>query len=88
MTDALNQSPTTAAEHVTVTVSGPTGVGKSHVAAEIEVALKALGATVTWERWQDKREADHEMWVQAQMPTHERPLPPVVIREVNEPRKA
>lgn len=33
---------------ITVTVSGPVGCGKSAIAGEIEIALKAIGVPVTY----------------------------------------
>jgi deoxyadenosine/deoxycytidine kinase len=39
---------------ITVTVSGPVGCGKSAIAGEIEIALKAIGVPV---RYADEREA-------------------------------
>jgi len=33
---------------VTVTVSGPVGCGKSAIAGEIEIAMKAIGVPVQW----------------------------------------
>lgn len=35
--------------HVTVTVSGPTGSGKSAIAMEIEILCRALGLQVSWD---------------------------------------
>ena len=39
---------------ITVTISGPVGSGKSAVAGEIEIALKAVGVPV---RYSDEKEA-------------------------------
>lgn len=41
---------------ITITVSGETGSGKSAIAGEIEIALKAIGVPVVW------RDADREHW--------------------------
>lgn len=42
---------------ITVTVSGPVGCGKSAIAGEIEIALKALGVPV---RFSDEKEMRSE----------------------------
>lgn len=42
---------------VTVTVSGPVGCGKSAIAGEIEIALRAVGVPV---RFADEKEARSE----------------------------
>lgn len=34
---------------IMVAVTGPVGCGKSAIASEIEIALKAVGVSVTWE---------------------------------------
>lgn len=41
---------------ITITVSGETGSGKSAIAGEIEIALKAIGVPVEW------KDADREHW--------------------------
>lgn len=41
---------------ITIIVSGETGCGKSAIAGEIEIALKAIGVPVVWQN------ADHEHW--------------------------
>lgn len=46
MTDGDKQM--TARHTVTVTVSGPVGCGKSAIAGEIEIAMKAIGVPVAW----------------------------------------
>lgn len=71
---------------VTVTVSGPTGSGKSGIAAEIEVALKALGYTVEFLHAMDEIAAHDEMHAVATggyttLNEHRR----IVIAERNEP---
>jgi adenylylsulfate kinase-like enzyme len=42
---------------ITVTVSGPVGCGKSSIAGEIEIALKAIGVPV---RFADEKEMRSE----------------------------
>lgn len=42
---------------ITVTVSGPVGCGKSAIAGEIEIALKAIGVPV---KYADERDAQSE----------------------------
>jgi len=69
------------AETVTVTVSGPTGSGKSAICGEIEIALRALGIPVTWNDEGEKR-MTHADWQSAL----ELYCPNVVIVERNEPR--
>jgi dephospho-CoA kinase len=41
---------------ITVIVTGETGSGKSAIAGEIEIALKAIGIPVVW------KDADREWW--------------------------
>jgi hypothetical protein len=41
---------------ITVIVTGETGSGKSAIAGEIEIALKAIGVPVEW------KDADREWW--------------------------
>ena len=51
------------AEHiVTVTVSGPVGCGKSAIAGEIEIALKAIGVDVAWENSESEKNMTHADW--------------------------
>jgi hypothetical protein len=69
---------------VTVTVSGPTGSGKSRLAAEIEIALKAIGVKVEWSDPAGEREARLETWAEqsgAWLPD----MPEVVLQEINTP---
>ena len=69
---------------VTVTVSGPTGSGKSRLAMEIEIALKAIGVKVEWCEDEQEREARSEAWAEAN--GHWGPdLPDVVLQEINTP---
>jgi hypothetical protein len=72
-------------ERVTVTVSGPTGSGKSAVLGEIEIALRALGLTVEHDAaFQTEKNMTHADW-QTALDLYQ---PTVVLREVNEPRKS
>jgi uridine kinase len=72
-------------ERVTVTVSGPTGSGKSAVMGEIEIALRALGLTVEHDAdFQSEKNMTHADW-QTALDLYK---PTVVLREVNEPRGA
>jgi len=72
---------------VHVTVSGLTGVGKSRILAEIEVALKAVGCPVRFATVGDEAAARAEHWALAQSTgpvVTEWPL--VVLAEQNIPR--
>ena len=69
---------------VTVTVSGPVGSGKSRIAAEIEIALKAIGVTVSWCRHEDEREARLEMHSEAAA-LWQPELPDIVLQEIVTP---
>lgn len=69
---------------VTVTVSGLTGSGKSAIAGEIEIALRALGVDVVWEDSQSEKRMTHAYWHEAL----ELYKPRVTIREINIPRQA
>lgn len=69
---------------VTVTVSGPTGSGKSRLAMEIEIALKALGINVEWCEEAQEREARLEAWAE-QSGAWQVALPDVVLQEINTP---
>lgn len=70
-------------ERVTVTVSGPTGSGKSAVLGEIEIALRALGVTVEHDAaFLAEKNMTHADWAEAL----DLYAPTVVLREVNEPR--
>ena len=69
---------------VTVTVSGPTGSGKSRLAGEIEIALTALGVKVEWCEAEQEREVRLEAWAESTgryLPE----LPDVVLQEINTP---
>lgn len=70
---------------ITVTVSGPIGCGKSAIAGEIEIALKAIGVPVrfTDEReWQSEKNRTHADWA-ADLDMYQ---PNVVIAEKIEKR--
>ena len=69
---------------VTVTVSAPTGSGKSAVCGEIEIALRAIGVPVVWENGNSEKRMTHADW-QSALELYQ---PHVVIVEVNEPRPA
>lgn len=69
---------------VTVTVSGPTGSGKSRLAMEIEIALRAIGVKVEWCEAAQEREARLEAWAE-QAGSYQPPLPDVVLQEINTP---
>lgn len=49
---------------VNVTISGPVGSGKSAIAGEIEIALKAIGVPVQWDDEGEKR-MTHADWQEA-----------------------
>lgn len=66
---------------VTVTVSGPTGSGKSAICGEIEIALCAIGVPVTWND-QGEKNLTHANWQRA-LDLYQ---PHVVIVEKNQPR--
>ena len=69
---------------VTVTISGPTGSGKSRLGHEIEIALRAIGVKVEWFEAAQEREARLEAWSEQRggyMPE----LPDVVLQEMNTP---
>lgn len=69
---------------VIVTVSGPTGSGKSAVLGEIEIALRAVGLTVEhgadFQAEKGMTGADWTTALDLYKPT-------VELREVNEPRR-
>lgn len=69
---------------VTVTVSGPTGSGKSRLAMEIETALKAIGVNVEWCEAAQERDARLEAWAE-QSGSYQPDLPDVVLQEINTP---
>lgn len=66
---------------VTVTVSGPTGSGKSAVMGEIEIALRAIGLTVEYgPDFQSEKNLSHADWANAL----ELYAPIIVLHEVND----
>lgn len=67
---------------VRVTVSGLTGSGKSAIAGEIEIALKALGVSVRWVNGDDETRLTHADWQEA----IEMYNPQVEIEEINHAR--
>jgi pantothenate kinase-related protein Tda10 len=70
---------------VVVTISGPTGSGKSRVALEIEVALRAAGVAISYADHDDERQAHEE--ARAEAVGGYQPFLPgrVIIQEVNTP---
>ena len=64
---------------VMVTVTGRTGSGKSAIAGEIEIALKAIGVSVSWPDGVAEKNMTHADWQSAL----EMYNPSVVIRELN-----
>ena len=64
---------------ITVIVTGSSGSGKSAIAGEIEIALKAIGIDVAWEDGDDEKRLTHADW-QAALEQYN---PKVIIREVN-----
>ncbi|ELH8365285.1 ead/Ea22-like family protein [Salmonella enterica] len=69
---------------VLVTVSGFTGCGKSAIAGEIEIAMKAIGVPVTWSNGDAEKRMTGADWLTA----IEMYKPSVRIVEVNVPRAA
>lgn len=69
---------------VLVTVAGFTGCGKSAVAGEIEIAMKAIGVPVTWANGDSEKRMTGADWLTA----IEMYKPTVRIVEVNIPRAA
>jgi uridine kinase len=63
---------------ILVTVSGLCGTGKSAIAGEIEIALKAIGVPVVWEDSQSEKNLTHADW-QSAIDMYQ---PRVTIREV------
>lgn len=66
---------------ITVTVSGETGSGKSAIAGEIEIALKAIGVPVFVQARDTMVVADYQHWIDLYKPE-------VTIFEQNIPRPA
>ncbi|MBW6022775.1 MULTISPECIES: ead/Ea22-like family protein [Klebsiella pneumoniae complex] len=69
---------------VLVTVAGFTGCGKSAIAGEIEIAMKAIGVPVTWANGDAEKRMTGADWLTAM----EMYKPTVRIVEVNIPRAA
>jgi Mrp family chromosome partitioning ATPase len=69
---------------VCVTVSGPTGSGKSRIALEIEVALKAAGITVEWSDIDGQRQMEAEAHSEA-TGGWQPDVPEVLLQEINTP---
>ncbi len=69
---------------VLVTVAGFTGCGKSAIAGEIEIAMKAIGLPVTWANGDSEKRMTGADWLAA----IEMYKPTVRIVEVNIPRAA
>ncbi len=69
---------------VLVTVAGFTGCGKSAIAGEIEIAMKAIGVPVTWVNGDAEKRMTGADWLAA----IEMYNPTVRIVEVNIPRAA
>jgi Mrp family chromosome partitioning ATPase len=69
---------------VTVTVSGPTGSGKSRIALEIEVALKAAGIAVEWSDIDGQRQMEAEAHSEA-TGGWQPEMPEVLLQEINTP---
>ncbi len=69
---------------VLVTVAGFTGCGKSAIAGEIEIAMKAIGVPVTWANGDSEKRMTGADWLTA----IEMYKPIVRIVEVNIPRAA
>lgn len=69
---------------VTVTVSGPTGSGKSRIALEIEVALKAAGIKAEWSDIDGRRQAEAEAHAEA-TGGWQPDIPYVLLQEINLP---
>lgn len=69
---------------VLVTVAGFTGCGKSAIAGEIEIAMKAIGVPATWANGDSEKRMTGADWLTA----IEMYKPTVRIVEVNIPRAA
>ena len=69
---------------VTVTISGPTGIGKSRIALEIEVALKAAGVRVEWSDIDGQRQMEAEAHSEA-TGGWQPEMPDVLLQEINTP---
>ena len=67
-----------------VTVSGPVGSGKSRIAVEIEIALRAIGVAVGWTDPSGMGEARAEAWAEANG-NWQPDFPEVVLQTINTP---
>lgn len=82
----MSDKPTPSARpRVVVTVSGPTGVGKSRIAHEIHVALKAAGVAVEWADIDDQRQAEAEAHSEATGGWQPDMPASVLLQEINTP---
>ncbi|HFE2680541.1 TPA: ead/Ea22-like family protein [Klebsiella pneumoniae] len=79
-----SRSVTVKQGEVLVTVAGFTGCGKSAIAGEIEIAMKAIGVPVTWDNGDSEKRMTGADWLTA----IEMYKPTVRIVEVNIPRAA
>lgn len=79
-----SRSVTVKQGEVLVTVAGFTGCGKSAIAGEIEIAMKAIGVPVTWANGDSEKRMTGADWLTA----IEMYKPTVRIVEVNIPRAA
>lgn len=79
-----SRSVTVKQGEVLVTVAGFTGCGKSAIAGEIEIAMKAIGLPVTWADGDSEKRMTGADWLTA----IEMYKPTVRIVEVNIPRAA
>ena len=50
---------------VEVNVCGPVGSGKSAICGEIEIALRAIGVTVSWPDGESEKRLTHADWQMA-----------------------
>lgn len=80
----LAEARTVKQGEVLVTVAGFTGCGKSAIAGEIEIAMKAIGVPVTWANGDSEKRMTGADWLAA----IEMYKPTVRIVEVNIPRAA
>ncbi|EOI2370518.1 ead/Ea22-like family protein [Klebsiella aerogenes] len=78
------ESRTVKQGEVLVTVAGFTGCGKSAIAGEIEIAMRAIGVPVTWANGDSEKRMTGADWLTA----IEMYKPSVRIVEVNIPRGA
>ncbi|HIH9440297.1 TPA: hypothetical protein ACYU60_002204 [Klebsiella variicola subsp. variicola] len=84
ITELESRTVTVKQGEVLVTVAGFTGCGKSAIAGEIEIAMKAIGLPVTWANGDSEKRMTGADWLTA----IEMYKPTVRIVEVNTPRAA